>query len=52
MSGSSRPIGGPGGGSRTNDGLVDLVSAQLDYFTGIPTERWYCGGCHGDKLVR
>lgn len=29
-------------GLRTDDGLVDPVSAQLDDFMGIPTERWYC----------
>ena len=29
-------------GLRTDDGFVDLMSAQLDDFLGIPTERWYC----------
>ena len=26
---------------RTDDGFVDLMSAQLNDFMGIPAERWY-----------
>lgn len=40
-----------GCGPHTNNGFVDLVSAQLDDFMRVPTERWYCGGggCHALK---
>lgn len=47
MNVSSGLIDGPTVRLRTDDGFVDLVSAQLYNFMGIPTKRWYCRRAHG-----